>query len=157
MAEQHSGVASSLLNTAQQVGGAIGLAVLGTVAWTTVADSVSAQVARAAADAAKRASSQRHCRPGLCNCMRTEPSSPPQFVLVGSASGHVITTWEKSAGTTPAPGLTTVQRPAGTTRFLARTCRGGQRAPSPPHANRFRQDNPMTIFGGWPGGCFGWW
>jgi MFS family permease len=36
--EQHAGVASSLLNTGQQVGGAIGLAALGTVAWTTVAD-----------------------------------------------------------------------------------------------------------------------
>ena len=40
VAEQDSGVASSLLNTGQQVGGAIGLALLGTVAWTTVADSV---------------------------------------------------------------------------------------------------------------------
>jgi MFS family permease len=48
VAEQDSGVASSLLNTAQQVGGAIGLAVLGTVAWTTVADSVRTQVAHAA-------------------------------------------------------------------------------------------------------------
>ena len=46
VAEQDSGVASSLLNTAQQVGGAIGLALLGTVAWTTVADSVRTQVAR---------------------------------------------------------------------------------------------------------------
>jgi hypothetical protein len=36
-----------LLNTAQQVGGAIGLAVLGTVAWTTVADSLRAQLAHA--------------------------------------------------------------------------------------------------------------
>jgi EmrB/QacA subfamily drug resistance transporter len=36
--ERHAGVASSLLNTGQQVGGAIGLAALGTVAWTTVAD-----------------------------------------------------------------------------------------------------------------------
>jgi predicted MFS family arabinose efflux permease len=53
VAEQDSGVASSLLNTAQQVGGAIGLAVLGTVAWTTVADSVRTQVAHAAAAAAK--------------------------------------------------------------------------------------------------------
>jgi hypothetical protein len=44
----NSGVASSLLNTAQQVGGAIGLALLGTVAWTTVADSVRTQVAAAA-------------------------------------------------------------------------------------------------------------
>jgi EmrB/QacA subfamily drug resistance transporter len=48
VAEQDSGVASSLLNTAQQVGGAIGLAVLGTVAWTTVADSVRTQAAAAA-------------------------------------------------------------------------------------------------------------
>ena len=38
--EQHAGVASSLLNTGQQVGGAIGLAALGTVAWTTVADNL---------------------------------------------------------------------------------------------------------------------
>jgi EmrB/QacA subfamily drug resistance transporter len=49
VAEQDSGVASSLLNAAQQVGGAIGLALLGTVAWTAVADSVRTQVAQAAA------------------------------------------------------------------------------------------------------------
>jgi hypothetical protein len=53
VAEQDSGVASSLLNAAQQVGGAIGLALLGTVAWTTVANSVRTQVAQAAAAAAK--------------------------------------------------------------------------------------------------------
>jgi len=53
VAEEDSGVASSLLNTAQQVGGAIGLALLGTVAWTTVANSVRTQVAHAAAAAAK--------------------------------------------------------------------------------------------------------
>ena len=41
--EQDSGVASSMLNTAQQVGGAIGLAVLGTVAWTAVANTVRSQ------------------------------------------------------------------------------------------------------------------
>jgi EmrB/QacA subfamily drug resistance transporter len=35
---EESGVASSVLNAAQQVGGSIGLAVLGTVAWTTVAN-----------------------------------------------------------------------------------------------------------------------
>jgi MFS family permease len=53
VAEQDSGVASSLLNAAQQVGGAIGLALLGTVAWTAVADSIRIQVAHAAAAAAK--------------------------------------------------------------------------------------------------------
>jgi EmrB/QacA subfamily drug resistance transporter len=37
VAEADSGVASSLLNATRQVGGSIGLAVLGTVAWTVVA------------------------------------------------------------------------------------------------------------------------
>jgi EmrB/QacA subfamily drug resistance transporter len=39
VAEHDAGVAASLLNTGQQVGGAIGLAALGTIAWTTVAAS----------------------------------------------------------------------------------------------------------------------
>ena len=42
VAESDSGVASSLLNTAQQVGGSIGLAVLGTVAWTVAANQLNA-------------------------------------------------------------------------------------------------------------------
>jgi hypothetical protein len=41
-------VASSLLNTGQQLGGSIGLALLGTVAWTVVAHSTHAQAAAAA-------------------------------------------------------------------------------------------------------------
>jgi EmrB/QacA subfamily drug resistance transporter len=40
VAERDSGVAASLLNTGQQVGGAIGLALLGTIAWTAVANTV---------------------------------------------------------------------------------------------------------------------
>jgi EmrB/QacA subfamily drug resistance transporter len=48
IADQESGVAASLRNTGQQVGGSIGLAVLGTVAWTVVANSVHARAARAA-------------------------------------------------------------------------------------------------------------
>ena len=46
--EADSGVASSLLNTGQQLGGSIGLALLGTVAWTVVAHSIHAQAAAAA-------------------------------------------------------------------------------------------------------------
>ena len=38
VAEADSGVASSLLNATRQVGGSIGLAVLGTAAWTVVAN-----------------------------------------------------------------------------------------------------------------------
>jgi len=47
---EDSGVASSLLNTGQQVGGAIGLAALGTVTWTVVSNNVK-QAAAAAAQA----------------------------------------------------------------------------------------------------------
>ena len=42
VADNDAGVASSLLNVGQQVGGSIGLAVLGTVAWSAVANSVHA-------------------------------------------------------------------------------------------------------------------
>jgi hypothetical protein len=45
--EADSGVASSLLNAGRQVGAAIGLAVLGTVAWTVVANGARAHAAAA--------------------------------------------------------------------------------------------------------------
>jgi EmrB/QacA subfamily drug resistance transporter len=51
VATNDTGVASSLLNTGQQVGGALGLAVLGTVAWSAVANSLHQQAAAAAAAA----------------------------------------------------------------------------------------------------------
>ncbi|MGD0699544.1 MAG: MFS transporter [Trebonia sp.] len=46
--DSDSGAASSLLNTSQQVGGSIGLAVLGTAAWTVAAESARTQAARTA-------------------------------------------------------------------------------------------------------------
>jgi len=46
-----TGVASSLVNVGQQVGGAIGLAIVGTVAWTAVASSLRSAAAAAAAAA----------------------------------------------------------------------------------------------------------
>ena len=48
VADHDAGVASSLLNTGQQVGGSIGLVILGTVAWTAVASSIHSQAAAAA-------------------------------------------------------------------------------------------------------------
>ena len=56
-----AGVASSLLNTGQQVGGSIGLAVLGTVAWTAVANSIRSE---AAAEAVSRAGHPAHATAG---------------------------------------------------------------------------------------------
>ena len=46
-----TGVASSLLNVGQQVGGSIGLALLGTIAWSAVTSSLRSQAAAAAAAA----------------------------------------------------------------------------------------------------------
>jgi EmrB/QacA subfamily drug resistance transporter len=52
VADNHAGVASSLLNVGQQVGGSIGLAILGTVAWSAMSNSIHSQVTAAAAAAA---------------------------------------------------------------------------------------------------------
>ena len=52
-----SGAASGLLNTTQQIGGAIGLAAIGTIAWTSVAHSVSNQLAAAGGTAGAAAGS----------------------------------------------------------------------------------------------------
>jgi len=61
--DRDAGLASSLLNTGQQVGGSIGLALLGTVAWTVVANSIHSQV-KAAAAAAARAGQPIHAAAG---------------------------------------------------------------------------------------------
>ncbi len=53
--ERDAGVASSLVNTGQQVGGSIGLAILGTVAWTVFANSIRGSIAAAKATAARAA------------------------------------------------------------------------------------------------------
>jgi hypothetical protein len=43
--DRDAGLASSLLNAGQQIGGSIGLAILGTVAWTVVANSTHSGIA----------------------------------------------------------------------------------------------------------------
>jgi predicted MFS family arabinose efflux permease len=53
VAPQEAGVASSGINIGQQLGGAIGLAAVGTIAWTSVAHSVTSQMAAGAAGAAR--------------------------------------------------------------------------------------------------------
>jgi EmrB/QacA subfamily drug resistance transporter len=60
--DRDAGLASSLPNVGQQVGGAIGLGILGTVAWTVVADTArnSAAAAKTAAIAAARAGHPLH-------------------------------------------------------------------------------------------------
>ena len=54
--EQDTGVAASLLNTGQQIGGSLGLALPGTVAWTVVANTVASYTHAAATHARRRTS-----------------------------------------------------------------------------------------------------
>ena len=71
-----TGVASSLVNVGQQVGGSIGLAVLGTVAWSAVASSLRSQAARRPAQACTRpAPGPPRCRPRYTTT-RWRPGSP---------------------------------------------------------------------------------
>ena len=77
VANTDAGVASSLLNTGQQVGGALGLAVLGTVAWSAVSNSLRSQAAAAAA-AAKTAT--------------VHLSAAQQAALQKAATNHALAT-----------------------------------------------------------------
>ena len=62
--DEDSGAASSMLNTGQQVGGAVGLAALGTVTWTVVSNNIKHQVASATAAAARAGHPLPATRPG---------------------------------------------------------------------------------------------
>ena len=56
--DEDAGAASGLFNIGQQIGGSIGLAAIGTLAWTAVAGSVKTQMAAVAAHAAGGAAAQ---------------------------------------------------------------------------------------------------
>jgi hypothetical protein len=68
-----AGLASSLINTGQVVGGSIGLAILGTVAWTVVVNT--ARNAAHAADSAQASISGTRWRPGSPGGSRYRPRS----------------------------------------------------------------------------------
>jgi predicted MFS family arabinose efflux permease len=63
--DEESGVAASLRNTGQQIGGAIGLAVFGTIAWTVVANSIRAGAVHATTAADRAGHSARPSQAGL--------------------------------------------------------------------------------------------
>ena len=71
-----TGVASSLVNVGQQVGGSIGLAVLGTVAWSAVASSLRSQAAAAARAGCTRPAPRPPCCRPRCIITRWRPGSP---------------------------------------------------------------------------------
>ena len=85
--DRDSGLASSLVNTGQQVGGSIGLALLGTVAWTVVANTArsSAAAAKAAAIAAAKAGHPLHVNPA-----RAQAAIYDHALSIGFARGFEV-------------------------------------------------------------------
>jgi len=81
--DRDSGLASSLVNTGQQVGGSIGLALLGTVAWTVVANT-----ARSSAAAAKAAAKAGH--PLQVNPARAQAAIYDHALSIGFARGFEV-------------------------------------------------------------------
>ena len=70
-----TGVASSLINVGQQVGGSIGLAIFGTVAWSAVVSSRRSQAAAAARAGVHPTPRPPRCRP-TSTTTRWPPGSP---------------------------------------------------------------------------------
>jgi len=104
VADADSGVASSLLNTARQVGGSIGLAVLGTVAWTVVANSTRAGAAHAAG--AARVAVYQHALTAGCDRAFLVAAGITLFMLVVAIGVRFTAIARKSVLTSVVDGVT---------------------------------------------------
>ena len=110
--DQDAGLASSLLNTGQQVGGSIGLAVLGTVAWTAVANSAQPAPRRPPwprpGPAIRCTGPPRRSRP-RSTTTRWRPGSPagsmcrPGIMLAALVIAAIVAIRVTGARTSPAP------------------------------------------------------
>jgi len=88
--DRDAGLAGSLVNTGQQVGGSIGLAVLGTVAWTVVANTFRNSIAagKATAAAAARAGHPLHLTTAQIKAGETQLYD--HALAVGFSRGFVV-------------------------------------------------------------------
>jgi EmrB/QacA subfamily drug resistance transporter len=90
VSEQDAGVASSLVNTGQQVGGSIGLAILGTVAWTVVASTARHSVAVAKATAARAAAAGHALHPTAAQIAAYQKAITDHSLAVGFSRGFEV-------------------------------------------------------------------
>jgi EmrB/QacA subfamily drug resistance transporter len=88
--ERDAGVASSLVNTGQQVGGSIGLAILGTVAWTVVANTARTSAAAAHAAAAKAAAAGHAIKPTPTQLAAVQKAITDHSLAVGFSRGFEV-------------------------------------------------------------------
>ncbi len=152
VADNDAGVASSLLNVGQQVGGSIGLAILGTVAWSAVANSIHSQVTAAAAAARHAAAhlsaaQQAAAQKGIIDHAYSVGFSKGYEVSAGIAVLALIITIvairvkrSDLAGINPMAAPTDLSRP---------TNLAGWR-PTWNHSTRCARRRGTTCFAGWP-------
>jgi EmrB/QacA subfamily drug resistance transporter len=88
--ERDAGVASSLVNTGQQVGGSIGLAVLGTVAWTVVSNTARHSVAVAQSAAAKAAAAGHAVHPTTAQLALARKAITDHSLAIGFSRGFEV-------------------------------------------------------------------
>jgi EmrB/QacA subfamily drug resistance transporter len=88
--EQDAGVASSLVNTGQQVGGSIGLAILGTVAWTVVANTVRKSIAAGKATAAHAAAAGHAIHPTAHQIAAAKTAITSNALATGFSRGFEV-------------------------------------------------------------------
>jgi predicted MFS family arabinose efflux permease len=88
--DSDAGVASSLVNTGQQVGGSIGLALLGTVAWTVVATTARHSAAAAQAAAAKAAAAGHVLHPTAAQLASAKKGIIDHSLAVGFSRGFEV-------------------------------------------------------------------
>jgi hypothetical protein len=86
----NAGLASSLVNTGQQVGGSIGLAILGTVAWTVVANTIHHSVAAAQSAAAKAAAAGHAVKPTAAQAAAAQKAITDHALAVGFSRGFEV-------------------------------------------------------------------
>ena len=79
---------SSLLNTGQQVGGSIGLAILGTVAWSAASNNIRSQAAAAAAAAKHHAAVHL----SAARAAALQKAVTDHALSVGFAKGYEVST-----------------------------------------------------------------
>ena len=88
--DRDAGLASSLPNVGQQVGGSIGLAVLGTVAWTVVSNTVHHSVTAAKAAAAHAAAAGHPVHVTAAQARAAQVAIYDHALSVGFSRGFVV-------------------------------------------------------------------
>ncbi len=88
--DRDAGLASSLVNTGQQVGGSIGLAILGTVAWTVVANTVHSSATAAQAAAHRAAAAGHAVTPTKAQAAQATKAIYDHALAIGFSRGFLV-------------------------------------------------------------------